>query len=247
MIEYDFGDGNGLVSAHQHTNGGGWIADTAEVDETVFVGPEAKVFGNAVVKYKAKINDYAKVYGNALVYDKARIYGQAEIYGNAQVSDDCRISDNAKVYGNAIVRHMAIVTHNAKVYGNAIVSNCAEIYDDAQVCGNASVGNSVKIVGESIVSRNPKSLSGFSSEIVVSDYHISIGNIALPPAVVQRFGVSILKSLKNTDQDAKDLKQAMLWLAGIHDCDNRIEDMETPKVKEIIDYYEHYADPKDDQ
>lgn len=27
---FDFEDGNGLVPAHQHKNGGGWVADTAQ-------------------------------------------------------------------------------------------------------------------------------------------------------------------------------------------------------------------------
>ena len=29
---YDFDDGNGPVPAHRHSNGGGWVAETAKVD-----------------------------------------------------------------------------------------------------------------------------------------------------------------------------------------------------------------------
>lgn len=28
MTTFDFDDGNGPVAAHQHCNGGGWVADT---------------------------------------------------------------------------------------------------------------------------------------------------------------------------------------------------------------------------
>ena len=28
---FDFEDGNGPVPAHRHSNGGGWVADTAQV------------------------------------------------------------------------------------------------------------------------------------------------------------------------------------------------------------------------
>ena len=49
MSTYNFNDGNGPVPAHQHTNGGGWVADTATVDEKAFVGPNALVSGNAKV------------------------------------------------------------------------------------------------------------------------------------------------------------------------------------------------------
>ena len=31
---FDFEDGNGPVPAHQHSNGGCWVADTAKVYET---------------------------------------------------------------------------------------------------------------------------------------------------------------------------------------------------------------------
>ena len=62
---------------HQHKNGGGWVANTAKVEETAYIGPDALVFGDA------------KVYGDA------RVYGDAQVYGNAQVSGD------AQVYGDA--------------------------------------------------------------------------------------------------------------------------------------------------
>jgi hypothetical protein len=38
--------GNGPVAAHQHPNGGTWAADTATVDSTAFVGPNARVSGD---------------------------------------------------------------------------------------------------------------------------------------------------------------------------------------------------------
>lgn len=41
MTTYDFG--NGLVPAHKHVNGGGWVADTANVSDTAFIGEEALV------------------------------------------------------------------------------------------------------------------------------------------------------------------------------------------------------------
>jgi hypothetical protein len=46
---YNFKDGLGPVPAHKHPNGGGWVADTATVADTAYVGPEAKVYDNARV------------------------------------------------------------------------------------------------------------------------------------------------------------------------------------------------------
>ena len=47
---YDFQDGNGPVPAHRHPKGGGWVADTATVEETAYVGPNAQVYGSAHVE-----------------------------------------------------------------------------------------------------------------------------------------------------------------------------------------------------
>jgi hypothetical protein len=59
MTTYDFNDGNGPVPAHQHSNGGGWVAATATVAASAYVGPDARVYGNT------KVYDNAAVYGNA--------------------------------------------------------------------------------------------------------------------------------------------------------------------------------------
>ena len=50
MTTYDFGDGNGPVPAHQHPNGGGWVANTAWVQDTAYVGSDATVYGRAWVQ-----------------------------------------------------------------------------------------------------------------------------------------------------------------------------------------------------
>ena len=61
---------------HQHFNGGGWVQNTATVDDTAFVGPGACVYGNA------------RVSGNAWVHGNAKVSGYARVSGNASVSVD---------------------------------------------------------------------------------------------------------------------------------------------------------------
>lgn len=43
MDIFNFNDGNGPVPAHKHPNGGGWVANTALVDRSVFVSSSARV------------------------------------------------------------------------------------------------------------------------------------------------------------------------------------------------------------
>ena len=74
---FDFG--YGPVPAHQHSNGGGWVADTATVADTACVDPYAKVFGNAWV------------FGNALVFGNARVFGNALVAGNAKIESSAHV------------------------------------------------------------------------------------------------------------------------------------------------------------
>lgn len=62
-ITFDFGDGNGPVPAHRNQHGGGWIADTATVPESAWVGSDACVYGNVVIE-----GDKAIIGGNARIH-----------------------------------------------------------------------------------------------------------------------------------------------------------------------------------
>jgi hypothetical protein len=66
MTTFDFG--NGPVPAHQHSNGGGCVADTAKVADTAYVGPDAQVYD-----VEGEIHNLTLYTGdcNAQVYDNA--------------------------------------------------------------------------------------------------------------------------------------------------------------------------------
>ncbi len=53
---HDFEDGNGPIPAHQHPNGGGWVSDTARVEDICFVGKEARVSGKAQISGKVCVS-----------------------------------------------------------------------------------------------------------------------------------------------------------------------------------------------
>ena len=73
MTTFDFG--NGPVPAHKHPNGGGWVADTATVSESAYVGPNARVADTATVSESAYVGPNARVYDNAVVSDNAVVFG----------------------------------------------------------------------------------------------------------------------------------------------------------------------------
>ncbi len=122
------------IEGHEHPNGGGFVADTAEVADTVYVGRDAMVLGNSKISGNAVITGYAVV-SNATVCDNARISGYACVYGFWWAAPT--ISGNAKIGENAVVTAGASVTGNARVMGNAYLLDSYKVTDNATVKGTA--------------------------------------------------------------------------------------------------------------
>jgi len=112
---------------HQHSNGLGWVADTATVDATAYVGPNAQVLDSAQIKNYARIDEYAVVRYSAQVRD------------NAVVSGHALVSDTAQVYGNAKVRDWAVVCGDAQIYENAMVCEQALVPDTGNLVHGSAI------------------------------------------------------------------------------------------------------------
>ncbi len=95
-LTFDFEDGKGPVAAKRHRNPdgseGGWVADTARVEPTCYIGPNARVFGYARMYGYAWVYENARVYEDACVYENARVYGNALVYGNTKIAFDVKIN-----------------------------------------------------------------------------------------------------------------------------------------------------------
>jgi UDP-3-O-[3-hydroxymyristoyl] glucosamine N-acyltransferase len=173
--EYDFDDGWGEQPANRHINPdgkiGGWVAESAFVDDTVYLGFESVVFDDAFVRNNARIDGNARIYGDARIFDNVLIYGDVSIYDNAQLSNDVQVFDNAKIYGNARIYDDVLIYENASVYGdtqltdnvrvfgNSRVYGNAELYDYVIVQGNAKVYGNVKRSGRSIIGRKQEPIT----------------------------------------------------------------------------------------
>jgi len=110
-LMYDFDDGKGPVPAHQHPKGGGWVAKTAVVDPTVYVGPNAMVYG------RAQVRDLARLEDESHACDDARVSGHVILSGNTWIFEKAKISGlvqvrNTRVCGNVhLSGHQVIVNH----------------------------------------------------------------------------------------------------------------------------------------
>jgi hypothetical protein len=134
------------AAGHTHANGGGFVANSATVDATAYVGPSARVMGTAKVLGQARIEGSATVV-DATVRDSARVSGSALVYGtNVTIRDQARVRDRATAHvgvtisGNALLADHACVGAGI-VSQNATARGISETYTSsphlAQVSGHA--------------------------------------------------------------------------------------------------------------
>lgn len=236
---FDFGKGY-LEPAHQHPNGGGWVADTAFVEDTCFVGPYATVYDNAQVSGNVKVNDYAKIYGDAVLMDNVKVYGNAEVFDNAKIKKNARVCGNAIVYGKALVTDNSSVFDNAEVYDEAILSNYSQVYENARVYKNVKLRDYMKCYNRMVMTRTPKIVEGFFSTFIITDHHVSIGCFVLPPELMIANYKEILQRNnydKETKYDEEFLNgslEVIKFLIDTHKCVSRQEDLEYCEKNNIV-------------
>ena len=86
------------AKGRRHRNGGGFVADSAQVAATAYVGPNAMVLDGASVKDNACIKEFAVVFGPKMVVSgNAKIGGRAWVFGDLKVSGNARILEAATV------------------------------------------------------------------------------------------------------------------------------------------------------
>jgi len=118
-----------------HSNGKGWVADSATVEDSVYVGPLA------IVRGSSRITGNVRIEGTAWVED-AQIGDQVVVGGNAHLFGG-RYSGNAVMTGNAVLNHCtvkdtAVIKDNALAW-NATYEGTVVVGGDAEI-GSASEG-----------------------------------------------------------------------------------------------------------
>lgn len=117
-----------------HSNGGGFVASSATVEASVYVGPNACVLGNATVTGNAVIDGYAiiaeraNISGNAYVGDYAMVMGNATVTDNAKVLESACVYGNYRISGEAVAKGIAFCMADGQLSGQGIVDG--DYYDD---------------------------------------------------------------------------------------------------------------------
>ncbi|MDD7516493.1 DUF6055 domain-containing protein [Ruminococcus flavefaciens] len=124
---------------HIHSNGGGWVSDSARVDASVYVGPDAMVLGNAALTGNVRVEDHAIVANSAKISDNAVISGHAVVDGGGWVYDNGWKQGTVNISGDAVVSDSAVVSNSCSVSGSAKIMQKAFLAEAVTVKDNAVV------------------------------------------------------------------------------------------------------------
>ncbi len=109
-----------------HSNGGGFVANSATVNTTAYIGPAARVL------------DSAQILGNARIEGRAIISGNAVVQDNAIVSSSVEMIDSASAEGFATVRD------------NVLMRNTSSVVDSGKLQGDTTVYNGYLVSGQAM-------------------------------------------------------------------------------------------------
>jgi carbonic anhydrase/acetyltransferase-like protein (isoleucine patch superfamily) len=120
-------------AGHRHPNGGGFVADTASVAASAYVGSDARVLEGATVRDSARVEDHAIISG------QASVQGQAIVNGWAHVMDQAVVKEQARVRGCAVVKDHATIAGQARVLEYVCIQGNGVIHDQATIKGFGEV------------------------------------------------------------------------------------------------------------
>ncbi len=158
----------GIGAGANHPNGGGWVQASAQVADTVYVGPKSSICEGANVSDNVALYGRSAIAGQATVSDNVVVRGQdsfvggdAIVSGNATVLAGANIFDSAAVSGNVIIRDKSFIFGSATVYGNATIMDGAPVFNNAEVYGSAKVkGRRTHVKGDAEIFGNAVVRSG---------------------------------------------------------------------------------------
>jgi NDP-sugar pyrophosphorylase family protein len=110
-----------------HSNGGGLVADTAEVHPEAFVEKGCKILDNAIVGAKCKVMNDSVVFGNAVLHNGATVDLESQVGGTA-------VLNATNIYGGVVLTKTPITIHGFEseivVAPDFIIVGCQCIHID---------------------------------------------------------------------------------------------------------------------
>ena len=133
-------------AGHKHPNGGGFVADTAEVSKSVFVSSDsvicghAKVSGNVIVTAQSMILQSPSISGlsGQVLIIASEISGYAQVSGPASFLNS-KATDHTRVFGGVYLVNSQVVDYG-QAFGEGHIINkfiTGHVKYNAQTCLDA--------------------------------------------------------------------------------------------------------------
>ena len=121
----------------RHPHGGGFVARTATVEATAWVGPDARVLGTSQVLGQARIEGRAVILDSivrdhAVVSNRALVMGRSTISGRARVRDTAVVKESTTITDDARVLEHAVMLSRGVAGGLVTVKGLSSIYGGNQ-------------------------------------------------------------------------------------------------------------------
>lgn len=199
-----------------HPNGGGKVHRYATVDDSVFVGPDAKIGGGSRA---APDGQGPIVQGRVVLKGRSIISGLAQVrtsagFDSIVLEDECCIVGDADVSGRFVMSERASINGFATVKGDDLrISGEAWIHDYAQVSGSGNIQGNTAIHGKAKVYGNPTLINAkltydcivrgsatiqdatIAADVIVEGNAVLVGDFTIHgAAVIRRYLYSIRRS-----------------------------------------------------
>ncbi|MBN1699104.1 MAG: hypothetical protein JW881_16410 [Spirochaetales bacterium] len=123
-----------LYPGRAHSNGGGWVANTASVAASVYVGPKAVVLGSSNLSGSVRVDGTARIENTSansnVVFDgnvnvRGGTYSDTAHITDAAILNNCTVSGNTIIKGNAMEWDETFGGNNVVVGGDAEIESCS--------------------------------------------------------------------------------------------------------------------------
>ena len=88
---------------HKHKNGGGWVANTTRIDESVYIGPHALAYGNV------------ELTGKVCLLDSSQVSGNVKLGGDVIVSGNCWLDGTFKANTGRFWKNERVQTKQERI------------------------------------------------------------------------------------------------------------------------------------
>jgi NDP-sugar pyrophosphorylase family protein len=162
------------IRGHHHPNGGGWVANTATVAESAYIGEGVRVGSYAQIGNQVQIGSGVQI-GNYVWIDDA-----VRIGDDVWVSERAWIGEGSRIGAGAWIGEEAQISKEVRIGKEAQIGNYVQIAEGSKIGNKAQISDSVVVLPDIHI---PNGLNGITfqsnwlpatinDEVITSGCHV---------------------------------------------------------------------------